>query len=836
MLFASAINVLADGSQNLYPNGAAGARANTEWRTGSYGAGAITRRTLLHAYATIGEFLLVGSTAIGDGAADILIWNPGLVTGIPGNETIPATPSFSCAAQRASSLIAAQGKITSRAEELAGPDTIPAGGVANGYTPCYYAAPSTGIYSIAMVGPSGLLSNTDGGVSADVALAAAGDFSAAQGTSIAAWDVTVRDDLTDPSSTQRGRVFSYVLSLFTGNNGLPVNATTYAVTTDGFRYRIDQRGMDPDGWIEYGSQLGFIDPDGTTPLYHDALANNTGSPGQLTSVRGGVIFAPPTFPIFFTPPSNAALTALGIPLMPIASVVSHVGFSGTVIGSTSFFQSGGTFSYTSNVAGVFQIVISRDGVNFDPTNPQNRVLSGLKGAGAQTVSWDGKDNSSAFFPANPPGGSYLFKVDVHAGEYHFPFVDVENNTQGGPTVTMLNPPGGVCPPFTGGCNGGFYDDRGYTTTTGVTVGTPGSVLCGGAPPAVSFSNPITGYDTSGTQRAFGTASGGNTNVPCTGNFGDAKGLDLWTYYPSQEQSSALTIVAPGTYADIAVTKSVSNAAPVIGDDDVYTITAHDNGPMGATGVTVADVLPNGLVYVSSAASQGSYTAATGLWTIGALSAGASATLHITVRLVAIGAITNTASKSGETEIDPVPTNNVASVRIDVASAPTPPVPATGVPTAVVSIGLGLGLALFGVLLCAAALVTRRRTLVPTATRRSAAPVQEGARCDARSALGRNVKSRTSGSNGRGGEVSRLAPTPTVVPAMATKSSSEKPASMNQTRTVGVKSGEKVPRVQITVAFGALRHGSRSMVRWMSSSVMLPKMPQASTMSAGTAPT
>jgi uncharacterized repeat protein (TIGR01451 family) len=720
VLIASAVNVLADGSQNLYPGGATGSRANTEWRTGSYGAGAVTRRTLLHAYATSGESLLVGSTAIGNGAADILIWNPGLVTGTPGNETIPGTASFSCVAQRAISLIPTQGEITSRAEELAGPDTIPGGGVTNGYTPCVYAAPSTGIYSIAMIGPAGLASNADGGVSADVALTAGGDFSAAQGTSIAAWDVTVRDDVTSPASTQSGRVFSYVLSLFTGNNGLPVNSITYAVTTDGFRYRIDQRGMDPNGWVQYGSELGFIDPDATTPLYHDALANNTGSPGQLTSVDGGVIFAPPSYPIFFTPPANVALTALGIPLTPIASVVSNVGFTGTVIGSTTLFQSGGTFRYTSNVAGVYQIVISRDGVNYDPTNPQNRVLSGLKGAGTQTVAWDGKDNSGTYFPTNSPGTDYPFTIDVHAGEYHFPFVDVENDRQGGPTMTMLNPPGAVCPPFTGGCSGGFYDDRGYTTTTGVTVGTPGSVLCGNAPPAVAFSDPITGYDTTSTQHAFGTASGGNSNVPCTGSFGDAKGLDLWTYYPSHKVSGALIIVAPGSYADIAVTKTVSNAAPVVGDEDVYTITAHNNGPLAATGVTVTDVLPNGVVFVGSTASQGSYDPSSGLWTVGSLAVGGTATVHITVRLGTTGVIKNTATKSGETQIDPVPANNASSVTITVASAPTPPVPSTGAgPESAIPAGLGQGIALFGVLLCSAALVLRRHTLAITTSRRSA---------------------------------------------------------------------------------------------------------------------
>jgi uncharacterized repeat protein (TIGR01451 family) len=719
VLIATAVNVFADGSQNLYASGATGSRANTEWRTGSYGAGAITRRTLLHAYATTGEFLLVGSTAMGKGAADILIWNPGLVTGTPGNETIPVTPSFSCAAQRTVSGIATQGEITSRAEELAGPDTVPGGGVTNGYTPCDYTAPSTGIYSIAMIGPAGLASNADGGVSADIALTAAGDYSAAQGTSIAAWDVTVRDSLTDPATTQTGRVFSYVLSLFTGGNGLPVNSTTYAVTTDGFRYRIDQRGMDPNGWVQYGSQLGFIDPDGTTPLYHDALANNTGSPGQLTSVDGGVIFAPPTYPIFFTPPANVTLTALGIPLTPIASVVSNVSFAGNVIGSTTLFQSGGTFSYTSNVAGVYQIVISRDGINYDPTNPLNRVLSGLKGAGTQTVTWNGKDNSGTYFPTNAPGTTYPFKIDVHAGEYHFPFIDVENDTQGGPTITMLNPPGGVCPPLTGGCSGGFYDDRGYTTTTGVTVGTQGSVLCGTAPPAVASSDPINGFNTAGTQRAFGTATGGNTNVPCTGSFGDAKGLDLWTYYPSHEVNSTLTIVAPGSYADIAVNKTVSNANPVIGDDDTYTITAHDNGPLAATGVTVTDVLPNGVVFVSSGASQGAYDPATGLWTVGSLAIGGTATLHITVKLAATGVITNTATKSGETQIDPNPANDHSSVSITVASAPTPPVPETGAtPASMIPAGLGQGVALLGVLLCTAALILRRRTLAITTSRRS----------------------------------------------------------------------------------------------------------------------
>ena len=50
----------------------------------------------------------------------------------------------------------------------------------------------------------------------------------------------------------------------------------------------------------------------------------------------------------------------------------------------------------------------------------------------------------------------------------------------------------------------------------------------------------------------------------------------------------------------------------------------------ATGVQAKDLLPAGLTYVSSVASQGSFNSGTGVWTVGTLAGGASATLKITV--------------------------------------------------------------------------------------------------------------------------------------------------------------------------------------------------------------
>ncbi|MGH2523497.1 MAG: hypothetical protein ACRDH2_13415, partial [Anaerolineales bacterium] len=77
--------------------------------------------------------------------------------------------------------------------------------------------------------------------------------------------------------------------------------------------------------------------------------------------------------------------------------------------------------------------------------------------------------------------------------------------------------------------------------SGQTVGTVGSVLCGANPPSTINSGPG-GFDSSGAQRAFGAATGGNAGVPCNGAFGDTKGLDLWTYFPSNIAATVLNII------------------------------------------------------------------------------------------------------------------------------------------------------------------------------------------------------------------------------------------------------------------------------------------------------
>ena len=282
-------------------------------------------------------------------------------------------------------------------------------------------------------------------------------------------------------------------------------------------------------------------------------------------------------------------------------------------------------------------------------------------------------------------------------------IDVENDTQGGPTLTMLNPPGGVCPALTGGCSGAFYDDRAYRTSTGVVVdsgNTVGNALCGLAPPSPTFSNTISGFNSTTTQRAFGAASGGNTNVPCTGNFGDAKGLDIWTYNLSNTVVAPLNIVAAA--ADIRVTKTVSDPTPAVGNNVTFTVAARNLGPNNATGVQVRDVLPAGVTFVSAAPSQGTYSAGTGIWNIGNLATGITVTLQITVTVNTTNRVTNTAVRIAGTPADFDPGNNSASARV--TGSTIPGLPNTGTPP----VGTG-AIALLPLLVIVAMAVRRRRS-------------------------------------------------------------------------------------------------------------------------------
>lgn len=668
--------VQAEGSRSLYPAGSPGNRANLEWRNPAdfYGNQFVYRRTLLQVYARAGEVIFLGSSAVGvngpaGGTGDVLVYNPGAVPPLsPGRigigrelATYPATASFSCLAQRTATGNPALGLIDTRDEELAGPNTIanPAigavGTIPNAYPPCFYVAPVTGIYTVIMTGSAGLNPTQTGsaaeGPNPSGVIGTPGTVFdlTTQNTNVAAWDVTVRSSLTSPTDLPDGRLFSYYLTLFAGGFDRPVESEFFIVTTDGYRYLIDLKGIEPNGFLLYGNRFGNVFRSNAgapieqeRSLFRNLVDAGTGiGADQLNSPQAGVALSYPEFPVFFKRPDPEVLIALGIPSTPTTPTIEQgsFSFSGAAGANNTFVGVGGTFTYRANVSHAYELVISRDGTNFDLTNPQNATINGAVNPGSTvTIQWNGLDNAGNPFPV---GNNYPVRLRLLGGIYHFPLLDVEEAPNGTPSRILENPPpGGQCLFVNGACAGAFYDDRGYRTSAG-TVGTPDQLLPGAPDPPPNASFP-TFLDSRSAQRSF------------TNNFGDKKGLDFWTYFQGGEAVTALNIIASTT--DLEVQKVVDNPATVLGGNATFTIVATNNGPGAATGVQVTDIIPPGLTFVSATPSQGTYDPQTGLWTVGNLAVDATATLQIVVTVNTANVVTNIATIAGA-QPDPRPENN-----------------------------------------------------------------------------------------------------------------------------------------------------------------------------------
>ncbi len=601
----------AEGSRSLYPSTypVGGSRANLDIQPGNKYVGKVNRQTFLYVYAQAGEYILLGSrnrTATNQGV--INVYSPQNF-GTPGDETVPGSPAFTCSESITLNgpnySGAGRGLIDTRNKENVGPKSVDGTGKTTGYTPCAYQAPSTGIYGV-MFARAGTGSGPDGVI----------DPPAISNNSVSAWDVTVRSSAPASTTDLEGRLFTYAWAGFTNTNNRPVYSTHYYVTSDGYRYSQDLRGLDPNGYVLYANSLGFLD--NGQPLYKDLRTMGTGTTTQFalidpTLLSPGVTTQVAQYPIFFSDVSNNAevervLTALNIPHTPPSPTVSNLSFSGHLVGSTTTVGAGGTFTFTTTNTITYQIVVSRNGADFDPKNLNNTVLTGVAGTGTHNINWDGKDNSGVNFPA---GGPYTFRVEGHNGDIHFPIIDAENNPGAGPTITRLN-----------GANPGsttiYYDDRGYRTSSGNLVGNLNGTLCPTASPAApTVPASLLGVDSSTNYRNWASGSNANSDCASTAGWGDAKGLDLWTYFSTAPQSNTLTINP--IVVDVATSVSAPDIATA-GSTVQGTFSFANNGNSTANGVTYGLTLSPGLGTVTfgnlPAGTTASYNNSTGVVTFG----------------------------------------------------------------------------------------------------------------------------------------------------------------------------------------------------------------------------
>jgi uncharacterized repeat protein (TIGR01451 family) len=119
--------------------------------------------------------------------------------------------------------------------------------------------------------------------------------------------------------------------------------------------------------------------------------------------------------------------------------------------------------------------------------------------------------------------------------------------------------------------------------------------------------------------------------------------------------------------DLSVTKTASQVSPEVGQPVSFTVQITNSPVAGspattATGVTVLDPLPAGFSFSTSSATQGTYSALTGIWTVGSLGVGANASLTITGVPTTTVPITNVAqvNSADQVDVDSVPGNSIAT--------------------------------------------------------------------------------------------------------------------------------------------------------------------------------
>ncbi len=144
--------------------------------------------------------------------------------------------------------------------------------------------------------------------------------------------------------------------------------------------------------------------------------------------------------------------------------------------------------------------------------------------------------------------------------------------------------------------------------------------------------------------------------------------------PAEDDQASVTIRTGA--ADLSLTKTVDDATPALGDNVTFTLTLSNAGPDNATNVAVRDLLPDGLFFLGSNATPGTFTPFTGVWLIPVLTAGSSISLEIEAAVNSSAEITNVAEVIAADQHDPDSTpgngdpseDDQAAVTLRVASA------------------------------------------------------------------------------------------------------------------------------------------------------------------------
>jgi uncharacterized repeat protein (TIGR01451 family) len=398
---------------------------------------------------------------------------------------------------------------------------------------------------------------------------------------------------------------------------------------------------------------------------------------------------------FLQPPTNAVAGAIIAPPVRLRVVdpsgATVTSFTGSVTIAIAVNPAGGTLSGTTTVVAVAGVAtfpnlsIDRSGVGYR----LSAGASGITGATSDPFSilTGPASTATSLITAAP--------VSIAADGTSTSTITVEvrdalgnRRTSGGDLVALTTTAGSLGP-VTDLANGTYVATLRSATTPGAATirGTLGGAqivdtatvaFTGGGPPAATrlvfgqqpsnaqvgsaISPPVTvrAVDAGGATVpsftgsvtiAIGTNPGGGTlsgtttvsaiagvatfpnlSINAAGNgytlAANAAGLTGVTSAPF-----AILAAPPPTSTDLAITASVDDATPAVGDTVRYTIRVTNQGSVRATGVAVDYELSARLAFVSSVPTKGTYDPQLDVWSVGILEPSEGATLVIAARVV-----------------------------------------------------------------------------------------------------------------------------------------------------------------------------------------------------------
>jgi gliding motility-associated-like protein len=456
-------------------------------------------------YANAGDYINVGASHVGIANGFIKVYRP--------NGTLAATFDSSTSNTAI---------IFNKDQEVEGPT---AGGIVNGggYVPGLVpvVAGEEGIWTVVIGFPVYQAANFGNLLNSQNWTRAANQ--PLTPSVILAWDITVSADspVNMGGKIREGRVYSNEYVSVISQNGYMTSPTFYVLTKGGFQYKVSFMETDPFRFpitsVSQGFVLGEMEP--AYNSHHRDSVIRSDDPGSW--VPGKVYYYEPQaedYPagnlinnkIFFNEPdtlmpatalttdifgNNTHTTWLFTMPSPFEPVVETFAIAGNdpngdpCIPGAIEVGIGANISFESSMGGMAQVYLDLNNNN-SYSDPVDRVLSKYISAGANSITWDGKDGQGNTIPATE-NFTFKYKVDLRDGETHMILSDVENNL-GGVVIDLISD-----------VKTAWFDQFFYNHT--------------------EVGGPVSGNSPTGVPQP--------TNVPYTyfNNFGDNKMLDYWTY-------------------------------------------------------------------------------------------------------------------------------------------------------------------------------------------------------------------------------------------------------------------------------------------------------------------